>query len=264
MKGTLYCITGDNLGSHGVGGFMENFSTVEYFCRYCTLTLPEFHNEPNSLGPKRTVKSYKSALSHLERDHQNVSNVKGIKCDSAFNILKFYHVCNAGLPPCLAHDIFEGVANMDVALILKYLITEKKWLTYRELNHRVIMFPYLNTDASSKPCQVSVTGDKLGGQAVQNWCLIRLLPVIIDDRIKNADEPVWQLFLLLHDIVDIVCAPQIKQSDIAYLNVLIEEYLEGRQSHFPQVKLKPKHHFLRHYPELILQFGSLIRLDYAF
>lgn len=29
---------------------------------------------------------------------------------------------------------------------------------------------------------------------------------------------------------------------------------------FPEVPLKPKHHFLRHYPALILKFGPLIRL----
>jgi hypothetical protein len=27
VKGTVVAITGDNLGSHGIGGFTENFST---------------------------------------------------------------------------------------------------------------------------------------------------------------------------------------------------------------------------------------------
>lgn len=260
VKGTLCCIIGDNLGSHGIGGFTENFSTVEYFCRYCTVTLSEFRLDPNSVGQKRTVESYKSAIRDLESNHFVLNNVKGIKFDSAFNDLKYYHVCNAGLPPCLGHDIFEGVGDSDVAIILKHLIHEKGWLTYAELNHHINVFPYLGTDASSKPCQVSVAGDKLGGQAVQNWCLIRLLAVVIHDKIKNADEPVWQLYLLLHDIVEIVCAPVIQESSIAYLAILIDEYLEGRQSLFPNEKLKPKHHFLRHYPRLILQFGPLIHL----
>ena len=38
VKGALYCIAGDDLGSHGIGGFMENFSRSEYFCRYCEIT----------------------------------------------------------------------------------------------------------------------------------------------------------------------------------------------------------------------------------
>lgn len=41
----------------------------------------------------------------------------------------------------------------------------------------------------------------------------------------------------------------------AYLRVLIDEYLT-----FAGHPLKPKHHYLNHYPELIVQFGPLIRL----
>ena len=54
--------------------------------------------------------------------------------------------------------IFLGVPESDVAKILKYLIHEKGWLTYVELNQCISMFPYLGTEASS--CKVSVTGDK--------------------------------------------------------------------------------------------------------
>lgn len=35
VKGTLYSIAGDNLGSHCIGGFTETFSRSKYFCRYC-------------------------------------------------------------------------------------------------------------------------------------------------------------------------------------------------------------------------------------
>lgn len=196
----------------------------------------------------------------LAEKDEFVSNVRGIKFDSAFNALKYFHVVNAGLPPCLGHDIFEGVVTYDVALILKNLIKEKRWLTYDILNHRLTTFHYLGTDARSKPCQVNVSGDKLGGQAVQNWSLIRLLPVIVHDKIKNPDDAVWQQFLVLHDIVEIICAPEINESEIAYLSILIDEYLEQRKSNFPNDSLKPKHHYLHHYPRLILEFGPLIRV----
>lgn len=262
LKGTLYCITGDNLGSHGIGGFTENFSTVEYFCRYCNITLKEFHADPTCVGAVRTVEDYELALKQLEDENtaRSLNNVKGIKFNSPFNVLKYYHVCKAGLPPCLGHDIFEGVGDYDVALILKNLVNEKGWLTYAELNQCIIMFPYCGTDAASKPCQVNTAGTKLGGQATQNWCLIRLLPVILYDKIVDAHDPVWQLFLLLCNITEIICAPKIEDSDLAYLAILIDEYLEDRQKIFPNDKLRPKHHFLKHYPNLILLFGPLIRL----
>lgn len=47
-------------------------------------------------------------------------------------------------------------------------------------------------------------------------------------------------------------------SQIAYMKVLIEGYVEMRQELFPHVNLRPKHHHLFHYAEMSLQFGPLI------
>lgn len=70
----------------------------------------------------------------------------------------------------------------------------------------------------------------------------------------------WQLTLQLKDIVDLICAQKMSLAQVSYLDMLIQEYLESRKSLFPDSPLKPKHHFLRHYPALILKFGPLIRL----
>lgn len=101
--------------------------------------------------------------------------------------------------------------------------------------------------------QFTQGSEKLNGHAVQNWCLLRLLPLIIGNRINNpCENGVWKLILLLREIVSYVCAPTITADRIAYLNVLIEEYIHSRVELFPQHLLKPKHHYLCHYPELIL------------
>lgn len=44
------------------------------------------------------------------------------------------------------------------------------------------------------------------------------------------------------------------------MSVLISEYLDSRSKVFKTHPLKPKHHYLCHYPELIVCFGPLIRL----
>lgn len=58
----------------------------------------------------------------------------------------------------------------------------------------------------------------------------------------------------------LICAPAISADQIGYLRVLIEEYLISRKQAFPHHRLKPKHHYMSHYPELIIKFGPLIRL----
>lgn len=138
VKGALYCIAGDNLGSHCIGGFMENFSTSQYFCRYCLITRSEFQSEnPAIIGPERTPETYQSATEQLERE--DVTEVQGIKFRSVFNTLENFNVCSPGMPSCLGHDVFNGVLSYDVALYLKYMTVKKKWLTYTILNRRIIL-----------------------------------------------------------------------------------------------------------------------------
>ncbi len=259
VKGTLYCIAGDNLGSHCIGGFSENFSSSKYFCRYCLINRSDFQSDPNLCGPERTINNYSSAVDCLQTEGTS-PDVEGVKFNSVFNSLKYFNVCLPGLPPCLGHDIFKGVLSYDVALYLKYFIKKKTWFTYSILNRRIKQFKYCGSDASTKPCEVSPHGVKLSGQAVQNWNFLRLLPLIIGDRVKDTADDVWQLTLQLKDIVDMICAQKISVPQVAYLDVLIQEYLESRKTLFPETGLKPKHHYLRHYPEMILKFGPLIRL----
>lgn len=58
----------------------------------------------------------------------------------------------------------------------------------------------------------------------------------------------------------LVCAPKIHTNQVAYLKLLVDEYLESRAAIFSDRPLKPKHHFLLHYPDLIIKFGPLIHL----
>jgi hypothetical protein len=116
---------------------------------------------------------------------------------------------------------------------------------------------FLGQDSRDKPGKVS-EGKTVGGHAVQNWCLLRLLPVMIHDTFDVLDE-VWQL-LLLREITELICAPRISVIQICYLNRLILLYIEDRLRLFPTVPLRPKHHYLLHYPGLIMNFGPLIRV----
>lgn len=256
VRATVASIVGDNLGSHCIGGYTQNFSTSKYFCRYCEVRRKEIENVNQSF-PVRTVEAYKEAVQLLQEN--DVSDVKGIHCDSVFNSMKYFHVCQPGLPPCNGHDLFEGVVAHDLAIYLRYFIKVKHWFTYSQLNRRITQFAYKDSDSASSLCQVNEKANKIGGQAAENWCLLRLLPVIIGDKV-DPDDQVWQLVITLKELVELVCAPSISTAQVAYLNVIVVEYLEIRKDIFPTDHLKPKHHYLLHYPSLILKLGPLIRL----
>ena len=204
---------------------------------------------------RRTPENYDFAVANL---HNN-SEYEGIKHKSIFNELKHFHVCSPSLPPCLGHDLFEGIVPLDLSLYVAYFIKVKKWFTYRILNNLIKRTTLKGKDTSCKLVTFNANGKKLSGNASQNWCTLRFFPIIAYNLIDTSDD-VWKLLLHLREIVEFIVAPKITHAQIAYLRVLIEEYLEFRKKLFPTKSLKPKHHFLHHYPELILQFGPLIRL----
>lgn len=257
VKASLIAICGDNLGSHGLGGFTENFSTSKHFCRYCTINREDFKNAPLKCGTKRTTANYNESIEQLSDE---IAVVNGIKFNSIFNSLKSFHVCG-GLPPCLGHDLFEGVVADDMALYIKHLVQTEKHFTYDQINRAISQTKHLGSDSNSQPCHIKQNAKKLSGSATQNWCFLRLLPVYVGRWIKHPlDSEVWQLCLKLKEITELICAPKINHNEIAYLKVMLEEYVYLRTTMFPGHNLKPKHHYLLHYPDLILQFGPLIRV----
>lgn len=115
----------------------------------------------------------------------------------------------------------------------------KVWFTYSNVNRRIIQFKYDGSGASTKPCEVDSHAAKLSGQAIQNWTL-RLLPLLIGDREKDATDNVWQLTLQLKDIVDMwICVQKVSVPQVSYLNFLVQEYLESRRALAQQNNLKP-------------------------
>lgn len=183
--------------------------------------------------------------------------IKGIKYNSAFNQLNFYHVCLPGLPPCLGHDVFEGVLAYDLKLFIDYFV-EEKWFSYKFLNHRIENFKYSTEDQRDKLCSVSPSSSKLSGGACQLWNFLRLLPLLIYDKIYDIENDVWICVLLLTEIIEIICAPAIHETCLTYLDTLIREYIHLRRHLFTQ-PLRPKHHYFLHYVLLILRFGPLMK-----
>lgn len=189
-----------------------------------------------------------------------MKHYKGVKKNWPFNELSDFHVCMPGLPPCLGHDLLEGIVDYDMALMINHLVKELKWFTYCHLSIVIqSKFKYSVHDIKNKPSRVPPSGKCLGGNAMQNCTLLFLFPMIIGDKVRDASDDVWQLLLALQEIVELVMAPTISESQVSVLSLLIAQYIDERRRLFPDVQLRPKHHYLIHYPYLIRQFGPLIR-----
>ncbi|KAE8738631.1 hypothetical protein FOCC_FOCC015883 [Frankliniella occidentalis] len=257
VKAGLLFIAGDNLGSHGLGGFLENFSRSIYFCRYCIIDRPSFKRAggESRVFTARTPAMYNEAV---RKGQGKKSGYQGVKFNSVFNSLQSFHCCSPGLPGCFGHDLMEGICAFDLKLYIDHFIAEE-WFTLCELNEAINSFPYSSRDKKDKPIPVQEGSERVKGGAWQVWTLLRLLPLIILEHVLDPTDRYWKALLLLLEIVEIVCAPQIHKSHLPYLQFSIDEYLTLRRELFPNVVLRPKHHYLTYYPELILKFGPLIK-----
>ncbi|KAJ8681969.1 hypothetical protein QAD02_017761 [Eretmocerus hayati] len=131
----------------------------------------------------RTVESYNEAVKKIKK-----KDYQGIKFDSKFNNLKHFHV-SKGLPPCLGHDLFEGIVAYDLQLFIDYFV-ERDWITYDDLNNLIGKFPFSSEDKQDQPCPVSSTKDRLTGGACQIWNFLRLFPLLVMDKVQNVDDKV--------------------------------------------------------------------------
>ena len=249
--GTLVAMLGDSLGAHQIGGFIENFSTSIYLCRFCEITRELLRLGNYHVQKLRNAKNY---LECCDKINTGNKSEKGIKENSTLNGLKYFHVCNPGLPPCAAHDLFEGIIVYDLMLAIKHFI-EERWFSLEELNYRIDNFQFC--DESKQTLPPIKIGNKLSGSASDIKRLIMIFPVIVADRVESFEDHVWMMMMHLREVCSIVCAPALSVDQAAVLQDEIHQYLDLRVDCFPEIPLRPKHHYVVHYPSLILHFGPL-------
>lgn len=261
IKGTVLCVVADNLGAHSVGVFVESF-TGSFICRFCLGNHADFQSVEVRSGafPRRTKEAHALHLQTLKENPQ-LNNCFGVKkqCPLTEKLSSFHVV--RGYPLDLAHDLFEGIIPVEIALCLSVLI-KKRYITLQELNDAIKNFQYKDSDKTNSPQAIPRTfrtRHTVGGNAHENWALLRLLPFLIGSKIPS-DEPVWDVLMVLKEIVELVVSPMHTRESLGYLDSKISEHRHKFLNCFPNERLLPKHHFLEHYPELLEAYGPLLAL----
>ncbi|KAK3929027.1 Zinc finger protein ZXDC [Frankliniella fusca] len=192
--------------------------------------------------------------------HKKLTGVhhKGVKYMPSPLNSDTFHVSNFSLCVCLGHDLFEGIVKNTLPAILKNLSEEKKWFDLDTLNKRIKYFTCEGGDKNDAPTPLK-SFDSLGGNASENWTLLRVLPFIMEDFVEDKEDEMWCLYLQMKEIVELVTAPKISLQQVLYLKLLIKEYLEDLAGLLPD-QLVLKQHLLMHYPDFITKWGPLVRL----
>lgn len=252
----LALFLGDNLGLNTVLGFTSSFNH-NYFCRFCKAIKSSTHTlcaeNPNLL---RNIHNYDEDVAVID------INSTGIKEVSILNEINSFHV-TSNFAVCIMHDIFEGVCHYDMCHIITHCI-KTGYFSLDTLNIRKGMFNYgeIEIDNLSPSIEIeNLNKFHLKMTAREMMSFIHLFSLMVGDLVPE-DDHVWLFFLDLLEIIDILLSYEISHASAIRLKFLIERHHKNYTRFFDDT-LKPKHHLMLHYYNIILQSG-LPRYYWAF
>lgn len=244
----LALVIGDNLGLNTILGFTPSFNH-NFFCRFCKAIKSSTHKmciDDQSLS--------RNLLNYDEDVNADDISSTGIKEFSIFNMINSFHV-TTNFAVDIMHDIFEGVCHYDMCHIIKYL-TSCNYFSLRTLNVRKQMFNYGEIEIgniSPKITEAHLTNSHLKMTAREMMTFMHLFPLMVGDLVPR-DDHVWLFLLNLSEIIDILLLYEIPSGLAERLRHLIKQHHLDYVRFFNDT-LKPKHHLMTHYFQIIFQSG---------
>jgi hypothetical protein len=93
-------------------------------------------------------------------------------------------------------------------------------------------------------------------KASEMKCLVMNFALMVGDLVADHNDPIWCFYLCLRQILDIVFASEVCEGQLVLLKTLVAGHHKDYVSLFSD-NLKPKHHFMLHYPRAIMYVGPL-------
>lgn len=259
IKAGLINISGDNLGLNGFLGFVECFR-AQYFCRICECNQTECQSLVREVPEKiRDRSTYLELLEKVDEKKQKFIDSKGFKKYCLFNELKTFSIFE-NFSIDVMHDMNEGVIGFFIKQFLTYVM-KNNHATAPKVQRMIRDYFYGPLWLKYKPSLVNIDRNntnkiKLNQNAMQMYCLMLHLPFIFVE-FKMEMKNMWEAMENLLQIMQIVYSRSISDSDISRLKICIEKHLWFIVDDL-KLNLKPKHHFLTHYPKLIKCNGPVI------
>lgn len=261
LRASLLNLCSDTLAAHEVFRLLS--PSANLFCRSCIITSQERVHCPYTVAPLRNPAMHQEYIEEITVDKSAESRT-GVHEDSVLNELKYFHITN-NLTFDAMHDVLEGHGQFILKLIMAHYVSEKI-ITIDCLNYRIKHFSY-GVESKNKPSAnitaISLknvaTDHNLHQRAAQTWCLLRVFPFIISDKVSCIDK--YFQYLLNHNkITEIIFAPKSPVSIGPYLNELIKQQYDDFPKLFPGIKRINKFYHYTHFWECILRNGPLSHL----
>lgn len=255
--GTLFQVTCDNLALNSIFGFIKSFN-CDYFCVHCYALKDEiqFKFRENEFKMRNKM-DYQNDLKMAEGMQTHVKGVTGKYC--MLNNSQHFHIMENRTNDCM-NTLLEGIVPFEIGCILSQLVGHDKLFTLAAVNQKLAAYYALSSvEKKDKPLEISsvqCTGKGISPsmKAVQIWSLLRFLPLVLHELVPTKNLYVTLLQHLCY-LTSIVFSPCFTPGVLIFLEDFIADHLTMFKNAFPDVTLKPKHHFLIHYPNIIRANG---------
>lgn len=262
VKFAIAAIVGDNLGLHGMLGFVEGF-TANYPCRVCHSS-----KEACATMVEEDVETLRNEVNYNADIGMDNVRKTGIKEKCVWLDLPYFDLFrNVGMD--VMHDFYEGVAKYVLTEILNTLIRGKVF-TLEFLNLRLAEFQY-GPDSDNKPPQLSWTegGIKIRFSASECLIFLRYFGMLVGHVVPEVDlddpcqksptQLAYKLYVTLKKVEELIMTRRVSEGTAANLRVWLVD-LCTLYMKVGNTTLKPKFHHLLHYPRMMLHFGPLCHL----
>lgn len=248
----LGLVFGDNLGLNSFLNFSESFAS-NYYCRLCKISKLEAQKlvTCNNLN-LRSIEDYENEVRNLEHS--------SVKSNCPLNIIPSFHVVQNFYVDVM-HDLFEGVCHYNLCHVITYLVEKMNFFSLDVLNHRKQTFEYGQSEiqnASGELKKKCLDKFSLKMTAREMMTFVLHFPLMVGDLVPS-DDVVWKFLLNFVEIIEMLLCFEITDLAIVLLQQKIEIHHKDYILLFND-SLKPKHHNLTHYPEIIRQSGPLRKL----
>jgi len=245
----LGLVLGDNLGLISILEFSKSFSS-NYYCRFC--------KTHKSIAQKLCVENILCMRNHINYSDDVAKmdfSETGINKNSILNSIKSFHVTENYCVDVM-HDVFEGICHYNMCHIIKYYVYTAQIFSLDILNKRKTNFNYGPIEVGNISPEISenhLNKCHLKMSAREMMSFIHFFTIMVGDLIPKDDE-VWKFFLTLLKLIDLLLSYNFTEGKIMDLKQLISQHNSMYIRLFNDT-LKPKHHFLIHYPTIIQYSG---------
>ena len=241
----------DSLAASELLGFKRSFNH-RYCCRFCKTPRESFNkcfSQPSIL----TLRNHTSYLNSIPfmmqlspgEDYFGAVDESPIRYLAISNFFEIF-------PPCIDHDVFEGILPKLVRFSLKYFIS-KHFFTLPQFHSSIKQFKLSGKDKESFPLfdfdpQATIRLTASEGHAFSRFYLLFLKNVPKSDNVYQAVE-------LLTRIIHICMSYEFTPTMLTILETLVDSFLFICASFAPEISFTIKFHHLVHYRQMIEKFG---------